>query len=89
MNYFVYILISEVDNSFYIGQTNNLEDRLRRHNAGRERYTKTKRPWERFWSIEMPSRAGAIRLERKIKNLKSRKRMLEFIEKIDKSNSGQ
>src|SRR5260221_718422 len=59
--------------------TNNIDDRLKRHNAGQERYTKTKVPWKLFWFIQVPSRSEAMRLERNIKNLKSRKRILEFI----------
>src|SRR5258705_145955 len=85
MIYFVYILISQKDNSFYIGQTNNIDDRLKRHNAGQERYTKTKVPWKLFWFIQVPSRSEAMRLERNIKNLKSRKRIL----RLKKGSVGQ
>jgi putative endonuclease len=46
MGYFVYIIRSQKDESLYVGQTNNLEERLRRHNQGRSKYTKSKRPWE-------------------------------------------
>src|SRR5258706_436129 len=79
MIYFVYILISQKDNSFYIGQTNNIDDRLKRHNAGQERYTKTK-----FLMMLRSSRStlfpyATLFLSRNIKNLKSRKRILEFI----------
>ena len=42
MKCFVYILESEVDGSFYIGQTQNIESRLKKHNAG---YSKYKKPW--------------------------------------------
>src|SRR5258706_234953 len=64
MIYFVYILISQKDNSFYIGQTNNIDDRLKRHNAGQERYTKTKAPWKLFWFIQVPSRSEESRTVR-------------------------
>ena len=80
MGYHVYILKSLGDGSFYIGQTNNLESRLQRHNAGLEKYTKTKRPWEILWSIEVETRSEAMRLEKKLKNMKSRKRIIAFIE---------
>ncbi|MBL7847969.1 MAG: GIY-YIG nuclease family protein [Cyclobacteriaceae bacterium] len=40
--FFVYILVSGADGSFYIGQTNNLPERLRCHNAGLEKYTRPK-----------------------------------------------
>src|SRR5260221_405965 len=78
MIYFVYILISQKDNSFYIGQTNNIDDRLKRHNAGQERYTKTKVPWKLFWFIQVPSRSEAMRLERNIKNFKSMNGTVDF-----------
>ncbi|MBY0434226.1 MAG: GIY-YIG nuclease family protein [Cyclobacteriaceae bacterium] len=81
MPFFVYILQSEVDGSFYIGQTNNLDDRLKRHNTGLEKYSRTKRPWKIFWSFQVESRAEAMKLERKIKNFKSRKRISEFVAK--------
>ncbi len=38
--YFTYILQSEKDGRYYIGSTNNLENRLKRHNKGYSRYTK-------------------------------------------------
>ncbi|MBS1539503.1 MAG: GIY-YIG nuclease family protein, partial [Bacteroidetes bacterium] len=36
MDFYVYILQSDKDQSFYIGQTNNLDERLKRHNLGME-----------------------------------------------------
>ena len=76
--FYVYILESGIDGSFYIGQTSNLEDRLRRHNAGTEKYTRTKAPWKIFWFEAVETRSAAMRLEMKLKNLKSRKRIIEF-----------
>ncbi len=40
-----YILQSEKDGRLYIGQTNNLVDRLFRHNQNRNIATKNKGPW--------------------------------------------
>ncbi|MBI9065065.1 MAG: GIY-YIG nuclease family protein [Marinilabiliaceae bacterium] len=34
MNYFVYILQSQRSGKYYCGQTNNVSDRLQRHNKG-------------------------------------------------------
>jgi putative endonuclease len=46
MSYFVYIIQSLKDNSFYIGSTNDLERRLSEHNQGLSKYTSAKMPWE-------------------------------------------
>ena len=78
MEFYVYIVQTEKDGSFYFGQTNNLENRLTRHNAGSEKYTSKKTPWKLFWHTKVSSRAEAMKLEKKLKNLKSTKRMVEF-----------
>ena len=46
MTYYVYILLSEVDNNFYTGYTNNLEKRISLHNDGKVKSTKYRRPLE-------------------------------------------
>ena len=38
--YFVYLTESLKDDKYYLGQTNNLEERLKYHNTGRCKYTK-------------------------------------------------
>ncbi|MGI8893810.1 MAG: GIY-YIG nuclease family protein [Bacteroidia bacterium] len=59
MKYFVYVLRSEKDGSFYIGHTNNLDDRIIRHNSGRSLSTKAKKPWELMYKEEFESRGEA------------------------------
>jgi len=78
--FYVYILFSESFNRFYIGQTNNIDNRLSRHNAGTEKATKPYIPWVLKWHTTKPNRAEAIILEKKLKNL-SKERLLSFIEK--------
>jgi len=80
MCYYVYILYSKSLDSFYKGQTNDLSDRIYRHNLKRENATKNGAPWALIWSTSKNSRSDAVVLERKLKNL-SRKRLLAFIEK--------
>jgi len=67
-----------MDDSFYIGSTQNLDERLARHNQGRSKFTKTKRPWEFVYHEEHPDRSSAVKRELEIKNRKSKK----FIEKL-------
>ena len=77
MPYFVYILQSE-DGSYYVGQTNNLENRLKRHNGGHVRSTKNKKPWKLVYNEEYLTRIEAMKRERRIKTHKSR----IYIEKL-------
>ena len=81
MGHLVYILESQKDKSWYYGQTNNLSSRLERHNKGLEKYTRLKCPWVVYWFKEVDSRSEAMKLERKLKNMKSRKRVQDFIDK--------
>ncbi|MGM0621176.1 MAG: GIY-YIG nuclease family protein [Bacteroidota bacterium] len=79
MKFVVYILESKLDGSFYIGQTSNLENRLKRHNNGKNRSTKAKRPWKIIYFEEVNSRSEAIKLEQKIKRWKKRELIKKFI----------
>ncbi len=79
--YFVYILQSQLDKSYYIGYTSNLENRLREHNFGKTGYTKLKRPWRLIYKEEFLTRSEAIKRERYLKRLKNKK----ALEKIIKS----
>ncbi len=66
---YTYILYSKSHNRFYIGQTNGIEERLKRHNSGIERSTKPFAPWELIGCFEKESRSEAMILEKKLKNL--------------------
>ena len=79
--YRVYIIYSESLDQFYKGQTNNLENRLLRHNSKFVKATKLGAPWVLAWSTTKNDRASAIRLERKLKNL-GRDRLLDFMRKF-------
>jgi len=68
----VYILFSESRNRFYVGQTNDLTDRIRRHNEGRNKATKSGGPWVLVYAEEFGTRSEAVRRESEIKTRKSR-----------------
>jgi len=71
--YVVYILYSPSLGRFYVGQTEDLVDRLIRHNSGRNKSTKAGVPWTLVHSEQVPNRAEALARERKIKNLGARR----------------
>ena len=78
--FFVYIIYSKNHDLYYIGQTNNFAQRLKQHNSGNSRFTKSYMPWTEVLVIEKPTRSEALALEKKLKNL-SRERIIKFIEK--------
>ena len=78
--YFVYLIESLKDGKYYIGQTNNLEERLNYHNTGRCKYTKNRGPWILKGYKSFPSRAEAMREEKRIKKLKNRTAIEEYFE---------
>ena len=75
MNYFVYILYSLKLDSFYVGQTGNIGNRIREHNQGIHgaKSTKQSNDWTLFCSIVCNSRRQAIQIEKHIKKMRNRK----------------
>ncbi|MDX1628798.1 MAG: GIY-YIG nuclease family protein [Fulvivirga sp.] len=86
MNYYVYILYSQSLNSFYRGQTADVDRRLREHNNKKEMSTKHGAPWMLLWVAEKQSRSEAIKLEAKLKNL-SKNRLMKFMLKYQEQCS--
>ena len=81
--YYVYILYSTSSDKYYVGQTDNIELRLKFHNelSGKS-YTSKHRPWELKRIIEVTNRSEAVRVEGMIKKRKSRK-YIELLVKYD------
>jgi len=78
MAYFVYIIESVKDGTYYIGSTQDIEERLQRHNQGRSKYTRTKQPWKLIYVEEYKDRTAAIKKELVIKQRKSK----DYIKKL-------
>ena len=87
MEFFVYVLESETDGSFYIGQTSDLASRLERHNRGYNKSTKPKRPWKLIYSEKCSSRSHAMKLEKKFKSWKKREVIINYINRAPTTSS--
>jgi len=77
MSFYIYVIKSQSSGKIYIGQTNNLELRLQRHNCevkGRSNcYThKNTGLWEVVYKEEFNSRGEAIKREKKLKSYRGR-----------------
>ena len=79
--YFVYILRSLKNDTYYKGITDNLERRLLEHNSKKEHSTARYVPWEMVWFCEKRNKSEAVILENKLKNITSKKKLEVFIKK--------
>ena len=61
--FFLYILQSMKDFSFYIGQCDDLDRRMSKHFDGMSKYTATKRPWRLIYFEMYYSRSDGIKRE--------------------------
>ena len=71
--YYVCILQSRKDpNHFYAGFTENFEERLAEHNAGKSLHTRALRPWRIKTCIAFTDRQVALDFERYLKTASGR-----------------
>ena len=88
MKYWVYILESQKDGSYYIGYTSDVNKRLNDHNSGKSRYTSRKTPWKLVYHEEFEAKSEAIRRERFLKNQKNRDFYMSLIKNWSGSSVG-
>jgi len=65
--FFVYILQSRKNKEIYIGYTNNLKTRLKEHNLGLVRSTKSKIPFSLIYYEAYASKQDALKREYNLK----------------------
>jgi putative endonuclease len=71
--FYIYILQSKLDSEhFYVGSTEDLRARLRRHNAGQVPHTVKFRPWKIKTAIAFTGQKRAAQFERYLKTASGR-----------------
>jgi putative endonuclease len=71
--FYVYVLQSHVDpERFYMGLTDDLPIRLRRHNAGQVLHTAKWKPWRLKTYVAFSDRTRAVQFERYLKSASGR-----------------
>lgn len=65
--FYVYILQSQKDKSYYTGFTENLEQRIREHNQHLADYSKSKAPFELVWHCVFKDKKKAMNFEKYLK----------------------
>ncbi len=83
MTYFVYMLISISKNKkkTYVGYTNNLNNRLIKHNSNKGAKSTKGYKWKIIFSKKFTSKKQAMSYEYKLK--KDRKKRLTIVEKFN------
>ena len=78
----VYVLLSEVLNSYYIGSCKDLEKRIEAHNNKQYKnsYTKKAEDWKVLFRLDELSFKQARNIEKHIKKMKSRKYIENLIQ---------
>ena len=70
MLFYTYILYSSIKDKFYIGHTENVQNRLLQHNTRNNLGTND---WTVVYTEKYDNRSDAMKREKEIKNKKSRK----------------
>jgi len=70
--FYVYIIKSSKNNSYYIGCTNDIEARITRHNQGAVNSTRNFRPWRLLHTEVYQTLSEARKRETQVKKWKSR-----------------
>ena len=84
----VYILFSEKLSKFYIGFSENLQQRIEFHNSSQNlKWTKAGAPWNLYFLIDCSSKSQAMAIEKYIKKQKSKQYILDLKNKPDSLNN--
>ena len=67
MFYYTYVLLSKKDSKYYVGWSNDLQDRLKKHLEGKVASTKYRRPLTLVYYEACLSKDAAIRREKYFK----------------------
>jgi putative endonuclease len=68
--YKLYVLQSEKTKRYYIGQTEDLNERFLKHNSGSVKSTKNGIPWSVVYTEDYDNRTDALIREKEIKKYK-------------------
>ena len=81
MEFFTYILFSGKLNRYYIGATQNIEQRLTKHLQSKSGFTSRAKDWKVVYFEKHKTKSEAMNRERQIKKWKSRVKIEELIKK--------
>ena len=75
INFYIYAIVSLIDNRIYVGMSQNVEQRIREHNAGKVSSTKHFVPWVNFFTQFAGNATEAGKLEKYYKSAAGKRRL--------------
>jgi len=82
MKYKVYILKSCYKEKYYIGCTSDLQNRIKEHNSGKTKSTKSYKPWKIIYTESFKNKKEAYKREWHLKHPKGYLEKIEIIKKF-------
>ncbi len=82
MEFFVYLIRSQVDGRLYKGQSTNLQRRIIEHNSGKTKSTKGFVPWDLIYFEKFETIEESIARERYFKTGSGREYLKTILSKI-------
>ena len=76
--FYTYIIYSKTIDSYYVGASENINERLKKHKNSSKGFTNRANDWEIVYSKEFSTKQESLIFEKQIKSWKSRK----MIEKL-------
>ena len=70
---------------YYVGCTQDLENRVKEHNTGEGKFTRRGIPWDLVWFDVLGNRSAALNLEKRIK----KRGIKRFLENNSGSSAGR
>jgi len=83
MSHFVYIIRSLKDGRYYIGESSDINVRLKEHNEGWVKSTRTRVPFVVVYTETHESRASALKREKQIKSYKGGSAFKKLLNLLD------
>lgn len=88
MPHYVYIIQSLKDSKYYVGETSDIEARLKFHNDGLQRSTRTRIPFKLILAEIYGNRTAALKREKEIKSWKGGNKFRALIESSSPAQRG-
>jgi len=82
--FYVYLLQSDVDSTFYVGFTEKLEQRLKQHNNGESKYTSRKILWKLVYFENFETKSEALKRELFLKKQRNKEFYQRLVKNMDR-----